>query len=84
MINFGVISIENNQIKEKKENLILKVGGFASEKEEFVEDDIKVKVDILGYMNKENIIELPAGTYSLDVTLWTDSSLQTEVKISKK
>ena len=78
------------EIKEKKENLILKVGGFASEKEKFAEDDIKAKVDILGYMNKENIIELPAGTYTLDVTLelpegvWTDSSFQTEVKISKK
>ena len=41
-------------------------------------------------MNKENIIELPVGTYTLDVTLelpegvWTDSSLQAEVKISKK
>ena len=78
------------EIKEKKENLILKVGGFASEKEEFAEDDIKAKVDILSYMNKENIIDLSAGTYTLDVTLelpegvWTDSSLQTEVKVSKK
>ena len=78
------------EIKEKKENLTLKVGGFVSEKEEFAEDDINVKIDILGYMNKENMIELPAGTYTLDVTLelpegvWTDSSFQTEVKISKK
>lgn len=78
------------QLNEKKENLTLKVSGFASEKEGFSEDDIKVKVDILGYMNKENIIELPAGTYTLDVTLelpegvWTDSSFQTEVKVSKK
>ena len=68
----------------------MKVGGFVSEKEKFAEEDIKLKIDILGYMNKENIIELPAGTYTLDVTLelpegvWTESSLRAEVKISKK
>ena len=78
------------ELKEKKENLTLNVGGFASEKEGFSEDDIKVKVDVLGYMNKENIMDLPAGTYTLDVTLelpegvWTDASFQAEVKVSKK
>lgn len=78
------------EIKEKNDNLTLKVGGFVSEKEKFAEEDIKLKIDILGYMNKENIIELPVGTYTLDVTLelpegvWTESSLRAEVKISKK
>ena len=68
----------------------MKIGGFASKKEEFSEDNIKAKVDVLGYMNKENMVDFPAGTYTLDITLefpegvWTDAAFQTEVKVSKK
>ena len=78
------------EITEKKENLTVNVGGFVSAKDDFSEDDIKAKVDILGYMNKENIIELPAGSYTLDITLdlpegvWVEDSFQADVKISKK
>ena len=78
------------ELVEDKESLNLEVGGFVTDKDNFTADDIRVKVDILGYMNKENVIELPAGTYTLDVTLelpegvWTQDSFQAEVKVAKK
>ena len=78
------------EVKETKENILMEVKGFASEKEDFSVEDIKVKVDILGYMNKENIIDIPDGTYALDVTvvlpegMWLEESHQVDVKISKK
>ncbi len=78
------------ELKESKENLIMEVNGFVSQRDDFSADDIKVKVDILGYMNKTNKIELPAGNYTLDVTIelpegvWSEDSFQAEVKISKK
>ena len=78
------------ELKEKTEDLKMEVGGFVSAKDDFSSDDIKVKVDILGYMNKENIIQLPEGTYTLDVTLelpegvWTKDTFQVDVKVSKK
>lgn len=78
------------ELKESKENLVMEVNGFVSQRDDFSADDIKVKVDILGYMNKTNKIELPAGNYTLDVTIelpegvWSEDSFQAEVKISKK
>ena len=78
------------ELVEDRESLELEVGGFVSDKEEFSVDDIRVKVDILGYMNKENVIELPAGTYTLDVILelpeavWTQDSFQAKIKVAKK
>ena len=78
------------ELVEDRESLELEVGGFVSDKEEFSVDDIRVKVDILVYMNKENVIELPAGTYTLDVILelpevvWTQDSVQAKIKVTKK
>ena len=78
------------ELNEKTENLKMEVGGFVSAKDDFSGDDIKAKVDILGYMNQENIIELPEGAYTLDVTLelpegfWTKDTFQADVKVVKK
>ena len=78
------------ELKEKKEKLLVEVNGFVANRDDFSQDDIKVKVDILAYMNKANIVDLPAGTYTLDVTVdlpegvWVEDTIQTEVKISKK
>lgn len=68
----------------------IEVSGFVSTEDDFEPKDVKAKVNVLGYMTVENILELPAGTYTMDVTLelpegvWTKDMLQTEIKITKK
>ncbi len=64
--------------------------GFISSKADFDKEDIKAKVDVLSYMNDNNLIELEAGTYEMDVRfdvpegIWVEDEIQVQVKISKK
>lgn len=80
----------NAEVNEKKESLHMEVNGFVSSKDAFTQDNIKVKVDVLSYMNSKNMIDIPAGTYTMDITVelpegcWTKDTFQAEVKITKK
>lgn len=75
---------------EKLEDMAVTLTGFASAEADFEEKDIRVKVDILSYMNDHNLIELKAGTYEMDVRfevpegMWIDDEIKVQVKISEK
>ena len=78
------------EVKNKEENITIVVGGFISAKEGFLPENIEAKVDVLGYMNGENRLELASGTYSMDVkfelpeNVWIQNDLQIEVEVVKK
>lgn len=78
------------EIDNPEDNMMLEVTGFASAEADFQSDDITAKVDVLSYMNTNNMMELEAGEYEMEVKLelpeniWTEDKLQTKVIISKK
>lgn len=75
---------------EELEEMTVTLTGFVSAQSDFEEKDIRVKVDILSYMNEHNLIELDAGTYEMDVHfelpegMWIDDEVKVQVKISEK
>lgn len=77
-------------IKDLEEEITVSVIGFVSEKDNFDEKDVKAKVDILSYMNSNNLIQLKPGTYEMDVRfdlpegMRTEDEVQIKVKISEK
>ena len=77
-------------IKDLEEEITVTLIGFVSEKDDFDEKDIKAKVDVLSYMNNNNLMELKPGTYEMDIRfdlpegMWTEDEVQVQLKISEK
>ena len=77
-------------IKDLQEEITVSLIGFVSEKDDFNKDDVKAKVDILSYMNSNNLIKLKPGTYEMDVRfdlpagVRIEEEIKVEVKISEK
>ena len=78
------------EIENAEEEILLKVQGFVSALPEFDESDIKVKVDVLAYMNANNLMELEAGEYEMELrfelpeNVWIEEKMQTKIIVSKK
>lgn len=66
------------------------VNGFVSSEAEFDVNNIKVKVDILSYMNENNLIDLKPGIYQMGVKFelpegtWIEDEIQVQVEILEK
>ncbi|MBR5597822.1 MAG: hypothetical protein IKW30_10500 [Lachnospiraceae bacterium] len=77
-----------HQNKEKK--YTVEVTGFLSKEKELDPQKLKAKVDILGYMNKKNMLEILDGTYDMDVIMefpegvWLENEVRAEIKLGKK
>ena len=75
---------------QEMQDISVVLNGFVSAKTEFDVNDVKVKVDILSYMNDNNLIELEAGIYEMDVKfdlpegIWLADKVQIQIKISEK
>lgn len=75
---------------ENAEDIVVTVNGFISSEADFDEKDVMMKVDLLSYMNENNLIELEAGTYEMDVRfelpdgIWIEDDVRLQVKISEK
>lgn len=78
------------EIENVEEKISVEIQGFVSALPEFNEDDIKVKVDVLAYMNANNLMELEAGEYEMELrfelpeNIWTDEKVQAKIIVSKK
>ncbi|MBR3769638.1 MAG: hypothetical protein IKL06_03800 [Lachnospiraceae bacterium] len=78
------------EVAESKEEIVITVNGYGSEEADFDVKDVKAKVDILAYMNENNLIELQPGTYEMDVRFetpegtWIKEEISVDVKISVK
>ena len=78
------------EIEKPEENIFITIKGYESGLAQFNEEDIKVKVDVLEYMNQNNIMELQPGSYtmSLQFTLaediWMEEEMQTQIIIFNK
>lgn len=75
---------------QEMEDVSVALIGFVSAEAEFDTNTIKAKVDILSYMNDNNLIELGAGIYEMDVRfdlpegVWMEDKVQVQVKILEK
>lgn len=78
------------EIDQPEENIVIEVTGFVSAQDTFQDSDIKAKVDVLSYMNTNNMIELEAGEYEMEVkfelpeNIWIEDKVQAKVIVSKK
>lgn len=78
------------EIENPEENMVIEVAGFVSAQADFLDSDVKAKVDILSYMNNNNLMELEAGEYEMEIKfelsekVWIEDKLQTKIIISKK
>ena len=78
------------EIENVEEEITIDVQGFVSSKPEFDENAIKAKVDVLDYMNANNLIELEAGEYEMELrfelpeNIWIEEKIQAKIIISKK
>lgn len=75
---------------EKLKDVSVSVTGFESMQADLDEDSLKVKVDVLSYMNERKLTELKSGTYEMDAQVELPEGIQTKdnikirVKISEK
>lgn len=78
------------EIENPEENIVIEVDGFVSAQADFRDSDVKAKVDVLSYMNNNNLMELEAGEYEMEIKfelpekVWIEDKLQTKIIISKK
>ncbi len=76
-------------VENPEEKIEITVTGFISAEADFDKKNIKAKVDVLSYMNNNNLIELEAGTYEMDVRfdlpegVWIEDEIQVQVQISE-
>ena len=77
-------------VENPEEKIEVTVTGFVSAEADFDAKNIKAKVDVLSYMNDNNLMELEDGTYEMDVLfefpegVWTEDEVQVQVEISEK
>ena len=78
------------EIENPEENIVIEVDGFVSAQADFRDSDVKAKIDVLSYMNNNNLMELEAGEYEMEIKfelpekVWIEDKLQTKIIISKK
>lgn len=78
------------EIEKLDENITVAVRGYSSSKAVFNRENIRVKVDVLSYMNDNNLIELQPGIYEMQIRfetpegVWIKDEVKVPVKISLK
>lgn len=78
------------EIENPEENIVIEVDGFVSAQADFRDSDVKAKVDVLSYMNNNNLMELEAGEYEMELrfelpeNIWIEEKMQTKIIVSKK
>lgn len=78
------------EVEELEEAIVVEVSGYKSLGDTINVENIKAKVDILAYMNENNLIELEPGTYEMRVRfetpegVWIQEEVKIPVKISEK
>lgn len=78
------------EIENPEEEFQIKIQGFVSALSDFDESDVKIKADILSYMNSNNLMELEAGEYEVELrvelpeNIWTEEKIVTKIIVSKK
>lgn len=88
-----VINIPEGSVAEvemPEEGIHVKITGYASQLSDFDETDIKVKADVLNYMNQNNMMELVPGSYTIKLEFelgentWMEEEVQAQIIISDK
>lgn len=78
------------EIENPEENIVIEVDGFVSAQADFRDSNVKAKVDVLSYMNNNNLMELEAGEYEMEIkfelpeNIWIEEKMQTKIIVSKK
>ena len=78
------------EVKNPEEEMVITVTGFVSAASALEENGIKVKVDVLSYMNENGLMDLEPGEYEMEVkyelpeNVWTEEKVQTEIIILEK
>ena len=78
------------EVEELEEDIIVTVSGYGSVDSVVNAENIKAKVDILSYMNGNNLIELQPGSYEMQLRfetpegVWIKEEVKVPVKISAK
>ena len=78
------------EIENAEEEITVEIQGFVSAMQEFDETQVKAKIDVLAYMNANNLMELEAGEYEIELRfelpekVWMDEKIQTRIIVSKK
>lgn len=78
------------EVENPEEEISIEVHGFVSALPDFDEGEIKAKIDVLTYMNTNNLMELEAGEYEMEVRLelpentWTEEKIQAKIIISEE
>ena len=78
------------EVGKIEEDIVVTMSGYSSSKSTLSRESIKVKIDILSYMNDNNMIELQPGTYEMPLRfetpegVWIKDEVKVPVKISLK
>lgn len=78
------------EVGSLEEDIVVTMSGYGSSEAAINRESIKVKVDILSYMNDNNMIELQPGTYEMQLRfeipegVWIKEEVKVPVKISLK
>ena len=78
------------ELVELEDTLVIDVSGYKSMDDSINGENIKAKVDILSYMNENNLLELKPGTYEMRLRfetpegIWIQEEVKVPVKISVK
>ena len=78
------------EVESLKENIVVEVNRYKSSEAVKESENIKVKVDVLAYMNDNNLIELQPGIYEMPLRfeiskgVWIKEEVKVPVKISSK
>lgn len=78
------------EVKNPEEEVVIKVTGFVSALPAFDENNIKVKVDVLSYMNENGLMDMEPGEYEVELkvelpeNIWTEEKMQTQILVLEK
>ena len=78
------------EVGKMEEDIVVTMSGYSSSKTTLNRESIKVKIDILSYMNDNNMLELQPGTYEMPLRfetpegVWIKDEVKVPVKISLK
>ena len=74
------------EVGKIEEDIVVTMSGYSSSKSTLSRESIKVKIDILSYMNDNNMIELQPGTYEMPLRFETPEGvwIKDEVKVPVK
>lgn len=78
------------EMEDAEDEILIEVQGFVSALPEFDEKDIKAKIDVLAYMNTNNLMELDVGEYEMEVrfelpeNIWIEEKIQVKIIVSEE